>query len=120
MQNSASQEWTVDITDADIDAALERAKSLPPEPHAVSGEYNRDLDLIILRLDNGRRVVLPREQMQGLQNATEAQLAHIEIFGGTDIAWPDLDVDHHLPSLLAGRYGSDKWMRSLQDQHVAA
>ncbi len=113
-------DWTVDITDADIDAALEDAKSLPPEPHAVSGEYHRALDLIILRLDDGRRLVLPREQMQGLQNATEAELGHIEIFGGTDIAWPDLDVDHNLRSLLVGRYGSEKWMQSLQRRTVAA
>jgi hypothetical protein len=113
-------EWICTTTDAEIDAALELAKSLPPEPHALSGEYNRELDLIILRLDDGRRLVLPREQMQGLQNATEAQLAHIEIFGGTDIAWPSLDVDHNLRSLLVGRYGSEKWMKSLQRDTVTA
>lgn len=111
----------IDITtDADIDAALERAKSLPPEPHAICGEYNLDLDLVILRLDDGRRLVLPREQMQGLEDATEGQLSHIEIFGGTDIAWPDLDVDHNLRSLLVGRYGSEKWMQNLQKRTVAA
>ena len=120
MEDSATEEWTVDITDADIEAALEDARTLPPEAQAVSGEYNRELDLIILRLNDGRRLVLPREQMQGLQNATEAQLAHIEIFGGTDIAWPDLDVDHNLRSLLVGRYGAEKWMQSLENQHVAA
>jgi hypothetical protein len=113
-------EWVCTTTDEEIDAAIERAKSLPPEPHAVSGEYNRDLDLILLRLDDGRRLVVPREQMQGLENATEAQLSHIEIFGGTDIAWPDLDVDHNLLSLLIGRYGSEKWMQSLQHRTVAA
>ncbi len=113
-------EWICTTTDAEIDAALELAKSLPPEPHALSGEYNRELDLIILRLDDGRRLVLPRKQMQGLQDATEAQLAHIEIFGGTDNAWPALDVDHNLRSLLVGRYGSEKWMKSLQRSTVAA
>ncbi len=113
-------EWVCTTTDEEIDAYLKHAKSLPPEPHAISAEYNRDLDLIILRLDTGRRLVLPREQMQGLENATEAQLAHIEIFGGTDIAWPDLDIDHNLRSLLVGRYGSEKWMQSLQRSTVAA
>ncbi len=107
-------------TDAEVDAALERAKSLPPEPHALSGEYLPAHDLIVLHLDNGRRLVLQRELLQGLQNATEAQLAHIEIFGGTDIAWPDLDVDHNLRSLLVHRYGSEKWMQSLQTDHVLA
>jgi len=64
--------------------------------------------------------LVPREQMQGLQNATEAQLGHIEIFGGTDITWSDLDVDHNLRSLLVGRYGSEKWMHSLQHRTVSA
>ena len=107
------EEWTLDITDEEIDRALEDAKDLPVGPHALSGEYNRALDLIILRLNDGRRLVLPREQTQGLQSATEAQLAHIKIFCGTYVAWPDLDVDHNLRSLLVGRYGSEKWMQSL-------
>jgi hypothetical protein len=37
--------WKVAITDADIDAALEDAKDLPPEPSALSGEYVPTLDV---------------------------------------------------------------------------
>lgn len=107
-------EWTCITTDEEIDAALEAAKLLPPEPHALTGKYVPDLDLILLGLNDGRRLAIPREQLQGLQNATPAQIAHIEIFGGTDICWPELDLDHHLRSLIVGRYGSAKWMESLQ------
>jgi hypothetical protein len=110
-------------TDADIDAALERAR-LDPEPdrpRAVSGEYDSRLDLIILHLDNGLRLVIPRENLQGLENATEDQVSQIEIFGGYDIAWPKLDLDHFLPALLDGIYGSDKWMERLyQRRSIAA
>ena len=115
-------EWTLKTTDAEIDAALERARLNPdPDPpSATTAEYRAELDLVILHLDTGRRLVLPREELQGLQTATPDQLAHIEIFGGRDIAWPDLDVDHYLPSLIAGIYGSDRWMQSLNRSTAAA
>jgi hypothetical protein len=113
-------EWKLEVTDADIDAALEDAKDLPYEPSALSGEYNRALDIIILRIDDGSRLTIPREQLQGLENATPEQLAHIEIFGGNDIAWPDLDVDHYLPHLLAGRYGTERWKQKRKQQPLAA
>lgn len=112
--------WKVAITDADIDAALEDAKHLPPEPAALSGEYNRALDLIILKIDDGSRLTIPREQLQGLEDATPEQLAHIEIFGGNDIAWPELDVDHYLPHLLAGKYSTERWKQSRKPQSIAA
>ncbi len=113
-------EWTVDVTDEEIDAALEDAAALPIYPSALTAKYDRALDVILLSLDNGRRLVIPREEMQGLQTATESQIADIQIFGGTDISWPQLDLDHNLLSLLKGRYGSDEWMQHLGKQAVAA
>jgi len=107
-------------TDAEIDAALEYAKEQSNLPRAISAAYDRALDVIILKIDSGRRLVIPREDLQGLENATEEQIAHIEIFGGLDIAWPQLDLDHYLPALMEGIYGSDQWMQRLQRHAVAA
>ena len=107
-------------TQADIDAALERARSEPELPCAISAEYKSDSDVIVLHLDNGRRLVVPREELQGLEAATPEQIAHIKIFGGLDIAWPDLDLDHYLPSLMKGQFGSNRWMQSLESRKVAA
>ncbi len=107
-------------TDADIDAALERAKMQPPTPMALSAAYDRALDVIVLQIDNGRRLVIPREELQGLEKATEAQISQIEIFNGLDIAWPQLDLDHYLPALMQGIYGSEEWMKTLDRQAVAA
>ena len=109
----------VRTTDAEIDAALERARLLPDPPMATSAAYDKRLDVIVLKLNSGRRVVIPRENLQGLESATEEQIAHIEIFGGLDIAWPELDLDHYLPALMEGIYGSDRWMQSL-DKRAAA
>jgi hypothetical protein len=109
-------------TDADIDAALERARldTEPDDPKALSAEYVRSLDLVLLKIDNGTRLAIPREQMQGLERATPKQLAHIEIFNGDDICWPDLDVDHYLPHLLEGKFASEKWKQARKQQVVAA
>jgi len=107
-------------TDEEIEAALERAKGQPNLPRALSASYDHALDVIVLKIDNGRRLVIPREDLQGLENATEEQIAHIEIFGGLDVAWPQLDLDHYLPALMKGIYGSDKWMQTLKRHAVAA
>ena len=107
-------------TKAEIDAALERAKNEPELPRALAAEYNSALDVVVLRIDNGRRLVIPREEMQGLENATPAQLAAIEIHGGLDIAWPQLDVDHYLPYLLEGKYATERWKQERERHKVAA
>lgn len=113
-------EWTVDITDQDIDAALEQAKSQPECPRAISAEYNAGLDVIVIRIDNGHRLLIPREEMEGLENATEAQLSQIDIYSGADIDWPQLGVNHYFPHLMEGRYASAKWKAARQKQGVAA
>lgn len=107
-------------TEEEIDAALERAKARPREPNALAAEYNRALDVILIRLDDGRRLILPREELQGLEDATEAQLSHIEVHAGVDIAWPRLDVDHYLPYLLEGHYATERWKQTRQKQTAAA
>jgi hypothetical protein len=113
---------TVGTTEEELDAILERVR-LDPEPDdpcALSAEYIRSLDLVLLKLDDGSRLAIPREQLQGLEDATLDQLAHIEIFGGLDIAWPDLDVDHYLPHLIEGRYSTEKWKQARAQRAVAA
>ena len=107
-------------TDEEIDAVLQQVRNLPDLPRALSAKYNRELDVIVIQIDNGRRLVVPREELQGLDTATPEQIARIEIFGGLDIAWPDLDLDHYLPSLMKGQFGSDRWMQSLENRNVAA
>ena len=115
----SNREATVITTDEEIDASLERSKLVPPRPRALTGEYNHTVNLVILKIDNGQRLVTPREQIQGLEDATEGQLADIQIFAGQDIAWPQLAVDHYLPRLLEGNYATDEWKQAHQRQTAA-
>jgi hypothetical protein len=103
-------------SDAEIDRAIERAKKTRRGPLATGVEFKSGpgLDLLILRLSDGRRYVIPREELQGLQSATEAQIGRVEILGGgTGLHWPDLDVDLYVPGLLRGVYGNKKWMAQI-------
>ncbi len=103
-------------TDAEIDRAIERARHLPREPRVREVEYRQGpgLDLFILKLSDGHRHVVPREDLQGLQSATKEQIARVEILGhGTGLHWPALDLDHYVPSLLRSVYGNKKWMAEI-------
>lgn len=103
-------------TNAEIDRAIEHAKNLQGEPRVTEVEYRAGagLDLLVLKLSDGRRHVIPREDLQGLQSATKEQIGRVQILGkGTGLHWPALDVDLYVPSLLRGVYGSKKWMAEI-------
>jgi len=101
-------------TDLEIEEALRRSKSHDHDPKAVTVEYAPALNLIVVGLSNGRRLVLPIEDLQGLERATEAQLKKYELLGGgTGISFPELDVDLYVPALIEGVYGNRRWMAQL-------
>jgi hypothetical protein len=106
----------VATTDSELDHAIARARRSREEPLARAVEYKSGLglDLFEVKLSDGHRRLIPREDLQGLQSGTKEQLALVEIVGGgTGLHWPDLDVDLYVPSLLRGIYGNKKWMAKI-------
>ena len=99
-------------TNAQIESALARAREFAPEDRRVSGaSYNQQADRICLILPNDVQVSIPRRQLQGLENATPAQLSEIELLGGgTGLHWPQLDVSHYVLGLLNDIFGTAAWM----------
>lgn len=107
-------EHEVITTDREIQAALDRSKLHDGDPVALKVEHSRDLNLLIVGLSNGRRLVLPVEDLQGLGKATHKQIQNYELLGrGTGISFPDLDVDLYVPALIEGVYGNRRWMAQL-------
>jgi hypothetical protein len=105
---------TIITTDAESEAAFERAELHDNDPRAQTVEYVPDLKLLIVGLSNGRRLVLPIEDMLGLGEATAKQLQNYELLGhGTGISFPDLNVDLYVPALIEGAYGNRRWMAEL-------
>jgi len=100
-------------TDAEIDRAIARAVRLREGPLVKEVEYRPEpsLDMVVLKLTDGSRRMIPREDLQGLETGTPEQLARVEIVGGgTGLHWPDLDADLYVPALLRGVYGTRQWM----------
>jgi hypothetical protein len=107
-------EHKVVTTDAEIEAALKKAKLHDSEPRALNVEYIPNLNLLIVGLSNQRRLVLPTEEVQGLDKATHEQMRKYELIGGgTGISFPELDVDLYVPALIEGVYGNRRWMAQL-------
>lgn len=101
-------------TDKEIERALVQAHRLPEEPAATAVRYIKDLDVFVMGLTMGDPVVLDRKKLQGLENATPAQLQNLEItLEGRGLHWPDLDADLFVPALLEGIYGNRKWMQKI-------
>ena len=105
----------VRTTDAEIEAAIARANAAERErPKAVAAVYRAADDAVIITLATGVQVAIPRKLLQGLQDATPRQLAGIEIEGpGTGLHWSALDVDHYIPDVLAGVFGTRRWMSEI-------
>ena len=101
-----------DLTDAQIDAAVERgAIARRNEPRAASARYDHRLGRVIVELTNGCTFTFPPRLVQGLESATEDQLTAGEVLGaGYGLHWEALDVDLSIPGLLAGLFGTKAYM----------
>lgn len=110
------------ITDAQIDAAIERSKiAVETEPRAASARYDRQLDRVIVDSTNGCTFAFPPRITQGLETATADQLAEVEILGlGYGLHWEALDVDFSLPGLMAGILGTQAYMARRAGQGTSA
>lgn len=102
----------VELTDARIDAALERGRATRlAEPRATTARYDPQTGRVIVELTNGCAFAFPPRLAQGLQTATEDQLAQVEVQGaGYGLHWEVLDADLSVPGLLAGVFGAKAYM----------
>jgi len=84
-----------ELTNAQINAALERGKvARAMEPRAAKARYDRKRGLVVVELTNGCSFTFPPRLAQGLETATDDQLAAVEILGhGYGLHWQALDAD---------------------------
>jgi hypothetical protein len=86
-------------------------RSLRMEPRARTARYNRRTGRVHVELTNGCTFAFPARNAQGLERASEAELAQVEILGlGLGLHWERLDVDLSVPGLLAGLFGAKAYM----------
>ena len=99
-------------TDAEIDAAIAKAKGYEKfRPRAIRAQFNQDRDTLQITLANGVMVSIPRTLLQGLEDARMSDVSKVTIEDhGASLHWEVLDVDHYIPGLLVGVFGSREWM----------
>ena len=96
------------ITDAELDAAIARAKDFESFPRIAEAVYHPEpgFEFLMLKLDNGARMLIPREELFELKNATPEQASEIRIVPqGRGIWWPQIDDGLYLPDFLDRRWG---------------
>ena len=104
----------------DFDLTLEEAeqrgrRSLAEDPRAKTVRYDAKSGRVLIDLDNGCSFAFPARLAQGLQSATDEDLAAVEILGaGYGLHWDKLDVDLSVPGLLAGLFGTKAYMDRLR------
>lgn len=110
------------LTDAEFDAANERGRIVrETEPHAHAARYDRVTGQLVIELTNGAFYSLPARHLQGLADATDDQIAKVDIGSGYGLHWDELDADFTVGGLLAGRFGNASYMAELRkrEQHAA-
>lgn len=98
--------------DIDWTAAEERGRiEMALKPRAMSARFDPVAQRIVIELVNGSTFAFPPRLAQGLEGATDQQLEQVEVLGvGFGLHWEELDVDLKVESLMAGRFGSRRYM----------
>lgn len=100
----------------DADLALEAAETrgranAATEPRALTARYDRASGRILVELDNDCTFAFPARRAQGLEAASDADLAKVELLGnGYGLHWEALDADLSILGLLAGLFGTKAFM----------
>ena len=111
---------TTDDQAAQIEAAEKRGRELMETAHrATDARYDRPTGRVAIELTNGCTYLFPARLAQELINATDDQLATVEVDGiGFNLHWPALEVDLYVPALVAGTFGTRAWMTSELARHA--
>jgi hypothetical protein len=94
--------------------ARERGAETAKRPAARTVCYKPRTKRLEITLTNGISLLVPIAYIEGLHDATPANLRQIEIFGlGSALVFPALDQVVSVHALIDGVFGSKAWMRDI-------
>ena len=100
-----------DMTPKQFQEAQMRGQARLRGPVAESAHYDAGRGRLIVRLASGVDIGFPPALAEGLEHATAADLAVIEVDAcGLGVHVPALDADLYVPALLEGILGSERWI----------
>lgn len=84
------------------------------EPRVQSARYDHESNRLIIDLWNGATFMVPVNLLEGLADASPADLEDVEVTPSkTGLHWEKLDADFSVPALLRGAFGTKTWMSEL-------
>lgn len=99
------------VSDAELEAARERGRELERStPQATAARFDAGSGRLVLDFSNGSTFMVPARSLQGLETATDAELAEVEVSFGYALRWETLDVDFTVPGVLNGIFGTARFM----------
>lgn len=93
--------------DLEVDAALERARQQPEAVRILTAAYHggEGMEFLEMKLSDGRRLLVPREELGELTRATDDEARDLVVLtGGTAVYWPRLDDGLDLWDFLQYRW----------------
>lgn len=102
----------VEPSEAQMVAAEKRGSiAVQTEPRAARARFDRRRGRMVIALTNGCSFTFPVRLAQGLEAASDDEIAAFELLGnGYGLHWERLDVDLSIPGLLAGLFGTRAYM----------
>ncbi len=102
-----------------LDAVKHANERLSTSPRARRAAFDRKTRRLVVDLENGTTFIVPVDLVQILRDATDEQIAAVETkVHGIYLGWEELDEDLTLEHLMAGVFGTQKWMSGLRE-HLA-
>ncbi len=103
----------VEVTDAELDRAKLRWEAERAErPIPASVRFDGPSERVIVEFTNGASFMFPARSLQGLEAATPAELAEVELLGETGLHWESLDTDYTIVGLMNGIFGTKAFMEA--------
>lgn len=102
----------VELTHEQFAAAKRRGEiEMATKPRAHAVKYDRTTARLTIDLVNGSTFTFDPRLAQGLEAATDEQIEQVEILGvGFGLHWEEFDADFSVEGLLAGRFGTRRYM----------
>lgn len=101
-----------EVSDQELEAAKTRWQSeRAARPIPCDVRFDPTSERIIVDFTNGASFLFPARSLEYLQDATQEQLAEVELLGETGLHWESLDVDYSLEGLMNGIFGSRAFMQ---------
>jgi hypothetical protein len=98
------------------EATRRGAERLQNEPRAVAVRYDRRKKRIVVDLSNATTFIFPPRLLQEVGAGSEDEIADVKILGqGFALEWGCLDQQFSVKGLLAGVFGTSRWMSGLKE-----